>query len=167
MYYVFGGQNDTTNGGNLQSGQGLVWNMIEQMFGAFIIRNDSFLLDSDFQNLTYLTKCWNITSVSKMLIRPSQREAPITVKCCRAAADFQYYYEHYVYSILTMMSAWLKHSALECSNDPLLCRYYVLPCASLCACYTAAAAMAWRRRASKGVHTCVSHVMPVGLRQDL
>ena len=55
-----------------------------------------------------------------MLIRPSQREAPITVKCCRAAADFQYYYEHYVYSILTMMSAWLKHSALECSNDPLL-----------------------------------------------
>ena len=44
----FGGQNDTTNGGNLQSGQGLVRNMIEQMFGTFIVRNYSFLLHSDF-----------------------------------------------------------------------------------------------------------------------
>ena len=48
MYYVLGGLNDTTNGGNLQSGQGLVRNMIEQMFGAFIVRNYSFRLDSDF-----------------------------------------------------------------------------------------------------------------------
>ena len=44
----YGGQNDTTNGGDLQSGQGLVRNMIEQMFDAFIVRNYSFLLDSDF-----------------------------------------------------------------------------------------------------------------------
>ena len=44
----YGGQNDTMNGGNLQSGQGLVRNMIEQMFGAFIVRNYYFLLDSDF-----------------------------------------------------------------------------------------------------------------------
>jgi hypothetical protein len=50
LVYVlrFGGQNDTTNGGNLQSGQGLVRNMIEQMFGAFIVGDNSFVLDSDF-----------------------------------------------------------------------------------------------------------------------